>query len=114
MITAAVRRWMIALFFTTLIFATRLPFAPHQLVTFDDLNLEYPIGHFNISASHPGPRSEAAGRTEARAGEQIVWYTEFCSIVQREFTPRAAGSVLSTDLPLEHGSRPLGEYELQW
>jgi hypothetical protein len=55
---------------------------------------------------------------EAPAGARIVWLTnprtEFNNIVQAAFAPLRAGSVLYTDLPTDHGSRTLGEYELAW
>ena len=38
-----------------LIFATRWPLAPGQLFTFDDVNLAYSIGHFDIRMSQPHP-----------------------------------------------------------
>ena len=43
------------LFFAALILATRLPLAPGQLFTFDDVNLAYSIGHFDIRMSQPQP-----------------------------------------------------------
>jgi 4-amino-4-deoxy-L-arabinose transferase-like glycosyltransferase len=38
-----------------LIVATRWPLAPGQLFTFDDVNLAYSIGHFDIRMSQPQP-----------------------------------------------------------
>lgn len=35
--------------------ATRLPLAPGQLLTFDDVNLAYSIGHFDVRVSQPQP-----------------------------------------------------------
>jgi len=49
-------RWLTVLFFAVLILATRLPLAPGQLFTFDDVNLAYSIGHFDIRMSQPQPR----------------------------------------------------------
>ncbi|MGA7234432.1 MAG: hypothetical protein WBY44_02055 [Bryobacteraceae bacterium] len=63
---------------------------------------------------HPG----SSPRVEAPAGARIVWLlnpqTEFYNIVQAAFSPSREGSVLCTDLPAQHGSRILGEYELAW
>jgi hypothetical protein len=60
----------------------------------------------------------SSARVEIPAGARIVWLlnprTEFYGIVQAAFAPRPAGSVLYTDLPAQHGSRTLGEYELAW
>jgi 4-amino-4-deoxy-L-arabinose transferase-like glycosyltransferase len=47
--------WLTFLLFTAIILATRLPLAPNQLFTFDDVNLAYSIGHFDIRASQPQP-----------------------------------------------------------
>ena len=41
--------------FGLLILATRLPLAPGQLFTFDDVNLAYSIGHYDIRISQPHP-----------------------------------------------------------
>lgn len=53
--SAARRRWATVLFFAALVIATRYPLAPHQLFTFDDVNLAYSIGHFDIRISQPQP-----------------------------------------------------------
>jgi hypothetical protein len=63
-------------------------------------------------------RTARDARVSAVPGARIIWvlnpHTEFYGIVQAAFAPRAAGSVLYTDLPAEHGTRALGEYELTW
>jgi hypothetical protein len=67
-------------------------------------------GPFRLAGSSP--------RVEAPAGARILWLinprTEFYNIVESAFAPRRSGSVLYTDLPADHGSRTLGEYELAW
>ncbi len=67
------------------------------------------------AATRGGP---ASARVEAPAGARIVWLlnprTEFYNMVQAAFAPRRDGRVLYTDLPTQHGSRTLGEYELVW
>jgi hypothetical protein len=123
MTTASVRRWIRALLFSTLILTTRLRFAPHRLATFEPQIPAAVLEHRHIRGEAPvitlwkGQRREEAARIDAPSGGLIVWLwnprTEFYSIVQREFAPRAAGSVLYTDLPAEHGSRTPGEYELR-
>ena len=47
--------WFLLFFFGLLILATRLPLAPGQLFTFDDVNLAYSIGHYDIRISQPHP-----------------------------------------------------------
>jgi hypothetical protein len=70
--------------------------------------------HWQGAVRRPG----SSPRVEAPAGARIVWLlnprTEFYNIVQSAFAPRRSGSVLYTDLPADHGSRTLGEYELAW
>ena len=49
---------------------------------------------------------------------RVVWLlnprAEFSKIVQQNFALLQAGPVYWTDLPLEGGSRRLGEYEVVW
>jgi 4-amino-4-deoxy-L-arabinose transferase-like glycosyltransferase len=49
------RPWFVIALFTLLVVATRCPLAPGQLFTFDDVNLAYSIGHFDIRMSQPHP-----------------------------------------------------------
>jgi hypothetical protein len=49
------RPWFVILLFGLLIFATRWSLAPGQLFTFDDVNLAYSIGHFDVRISQPHP-----------------------------------------------------------
>lgn len=49
------RPWLIFLLFASLIIASRWPLAPGQLFTFDDVNLSYSIGHFDVRISQPHP-----------------------------------------------------------
>jgi hypothetical protein len=52
------------------------------------------------------------------AGTRIVWLlhpqSDFFELVRQNFPLTQAGPVYSTELPLEGGSRQLGEYELVW
>ena len=50
-----VRPWFQLLFFGLIVLITRYPQAPGQLFTFDDVNLAYSIGHFDIRISQPQP-----------------------------------------------------------
>src|SRR5689334_5927910 len=49
------RPWFVLILFGLLIFASRWPLAPGQLFTFDDVNLAYSIGHFDVRISQPHP-----------------------------------------------------------
>lgn len=53
--TLARRPWFLVLFFGLLVFWSRYPLAPGQLFTFDDVNLAYAVGHFDIRSSQPQP-----------------------------------------------------------
>src|ERR1044071_6285830 len=53
--SVARRPWLLLALFGILIVASRAPLAPGQLFTFDDVNLVYSIGHFDIRASQPHP-----------------------------------------------------------
>jgi hypothetical protein len=54
-VTLARRPWFLVLFFGLLVLWSRYPLRPGQLFTFDDVNLAYSIGHFDIRASQPQP-----------------------------------------------------------
>jgi hypothetical protein len=47
--------WALLLVLSALVPATRLPLVPGPLLTFDDVNLAYSIGHFDVSVSQPQP-----------------------------------------------------------
>lgn len=49
------RRWLVCLLFAFLVLATRYPYAPGQFFTFDDVNLAYAVGHFDVRISQPQP-----------------------------------------------------------
>jgi hypothetical protein len=49
------RPLFVIILFSLLIVATRLPLAPGQLFTFDDVNLAYSVGHFDVRMSQPHP-----------------------------------------------------------
>jgi hypothetical protein len=47
--------WVLLILFGLLVFATRLPWVPGQLFSFDDVNFAYSIGHYDIRMSQPHP-----------------------------------------------------------
>src|SRR4051812_13304604 len=49
------RVWLGLLAMGVLVLATRLPIAPGQLLTYDDVNLTYSVGHFDVRMSQPQP-----------------------------------------------------------
>ena len=54
-VSLARRPWFVLVFFGLLILLTRLPLAPGQLFIFDDVNLSYAMGHYDIRISQPQP-----------------------------------------------------------
>ncbi len=54
-VSLARRPWFVLILFGLLIFVSRWPLAPGQLFTFDDVNLAYSIGHFDVRISQPHP-----------------------------------------------------------
>ena len=54
-VSLARRPWFVFILFGLLILASRWPLAPGQLFTFDDVNLAYSIGHFDVRISQPHP-----------------------------------------------------------
>ncbi len=55
MVTIVRRPWFLILFFGLLVLWSRWPLLPGQLFTFDDVNLAYAVGHFDIRMSQPQP-----------------------------------------------------------
>jgi len=53
--TAFERPWVLLLVFGLLVAATRLPVAPDQLFSFDDVNFVYALGHYDVRLSQPHP-----------------------------------------------------------
>lgn len=49
------RSWALVLLFGALVVATRVPFAPGQLFSFDDVNFVYAMGHYDVRLSQPHP-----------------------------------------------------------
>ncbi len=47
--------WLAVILFAAAVIATRLPLAPRQLFSFDDVNLAWSIGRFDIRESRPHP-----------------------------------------------------------
>jgi hypothetical protein len=75
-----------------------------------------------VIAIWKGPKLErrltGGASLQLPAGTRIVWLlnprTDFPQVVQQNFAVAQAGPVYWSELPLESGSRRLGEYELVW
>jgi hypothetical protein len=99
------RRWLTVLFFTALILATRLPLAPGQLFTFDDVNLAYSIGHFDIRMSQPQPPGYPLFVMEMR----LLAWLRFHRVENILLTLALAGSIAALLLLAAAGNRIMGK-----
>ena len=97
-------RWLAVVFFTALILATRLPLAPGQLFTFDDVNLAYSIGHFDIRVSQPQPPGYPLFVMEMRA---LSWL-RFRRVENILLTLALLGSIAALLLLVATGNRIMG------
>ncbi len=102
--SAARWRWAIVLFFAALVIATRYPIAPHQLFTFDDVNLAYSIGHFDVRISQPQPPGYPLFVMEMRA---LSWL-RFRRAENILLTLGLAGSIAALLLLVAAGNRIMG------
>jgi hypothetical protein len=98
------RRWAVVLCFAALVLATRLPLAPHQLFTFDDVNLAYSIGHFDIRVSQPQPPGYPLFVMEMRT---LAWL-RFRRVENILLTLAIAGSIAALLLLVFAGNRIMG------
>lgn len=102
---AAQRRWLTILFFSALILATRLPLAPGQLFTFDDVNLAYSIGHFDIRVSQPQPPGYPLFVMEMR----LLAWLHFHRVENILLTLALLGSIAALLLLVAAGNRIMGK-----
>ncbi len=100
------RRWAIGLLFTGLVLATRLPLAPGQLFTFDDVNFAYAIGHFDIRISQPQPPGYPLFVMEMR----VLSWLRFRRAENILLTLALAGSIAALLLMVYAGNRMMGRH----
>jgi hypothetical protein len=103
-VTLVHRPWFLVLFFGLLILWSRYPLAPGQLFTFDDVNLAYSIGHFDIRASQPQPPGYPLFVMEMR----ILYWLRFRRAESILFALALAGSVAVLVLMALAGNRIFG------
>jgi hypothetical protein len=92
------------LFFGLLVLATRVPMAPGQLVTFDDVNLAYSIGHFDVRVSQPQPPGYPLFVMEMR----LLYWLHFRRAEHILLALGIAGSIAALLLMCLFGNRMLG------
>jgi hypothetical protein len=90
--------------FGLLSFSSLYPLAPGQLFTFDDVNLAYSIGHFDIRASQPHPPGYPLFVMEMR----VLWALRFRHVEHLLFALAAAGSIATVFLLAVCGNRMMG------
>jgi hypothetical protein len=98
------RPWFVLILFSLSIFATRWPLAPGQLFTFDDVNLAYSIGHFDIRMSQPHPPGYPLFVMEMR----VLSWLRFRRAESILLTLALLGSVAALMLVYDCGNRILG------
>ena len=84
--------------------ATRLPLAPGQLLTFDDVNLAYSIGHFDVRASQPQPPGYPLFVMEMR----LLYWLRFRRPEHILLALGMAGSIAALALLTVFGNRMMG------
>jgi hypothetical protein len=96
--------WFALLFFGTLVFATRYPQAPGQLFTFDDVNLAYSVGHFDVRISQPQPPGYPLFVLEMR----VLYWLRFRRADSILLFLALAGSIAALVLLSQFGQRFFG------
>jgi hypothetical protein len=97
--------WFPLLMLTVLALVTRLPMAPGQLLTFDDVNLAYSVGHFDIRLSQPQPPGYPLFVLEMR----LLYWLRFRSAEHILLTLGIAGSIAALWLLTASGNRIMGD-----
>jgi hypothetical protein len=98
------RPWFLLILFGLLILITRWPLAPGQLFTFDDVNLAYSMGHYDIRMSQPHPPGYPLFVLEMR----ILHWLRFKRAESILLFLALAGSILAMVMITLTGSRILG------
>jgi 4-amino-4-deoxy-L-arabinose transferase-like glycosyltransferase len=98
------RTWFVLLFFGTLVLVTRYPEAPGQLFTFDDVNLAYSVGHFDVRISQPQPPGYPVFVFEMR----VLHWLRFRRIESILLFLALAGSIAALVLLAQFGGRFFG------
>ncbi len=98
------RPWFVIILFSLLIVATRWQLAPGQLFTFDDVNLAYSMGHFDIRMSQPHPPGYPLFVMEMR----VLSWLRFRRAESILLTLALLGSVAALLLVCYCGNRILG------
>lgn len=96
--------WFLLIFFGLLVIATRLPLAPGQLFSFDDVNLAYSVGNYDIRISQPHPPGYPLFVLEMR----VLSWLRFKRAESILLVLSLAGSILALLLAVWCGNRIFG------
>ena len=96
--------WVLLILFGLLVPATRLPFAPGQLFSFDDVNFTYSIGHYDIRISQPQPPGYPLFVMEMR----FLYWLHFRRPESILLALSLAGSLIALLLMVHCGNRIFG------
>ena len=103
-VTLARRPWFVLILFGLMILATRWPLAPGQLFTFDDVNLAWAVGHYDIRMSQPHPPGYPLFVLEMR----VLHWLRFRRAESILLVLALAGSVAAMVLLVFGGNRIMG------
>lgn len=98
------RPWFLLLFFGLLVLISRYPQAPGQLFTFDDVNLAYSVGHFDVRISQPQPPGYPLFVLEMR----LLHWLRFKRVESILLFLALAGSIAALVLLGQFGERVFG------
>ena len=96
--------WLLFLALSALVLATRLTMAPGQLLTFDDVNLAYSVGHFDVRVSQPQPPGYPLFVMEMR----LLYWLRVRRAEHILLALGIAGSIAALGLLMRLGNRMLG------
>jgi hypothetical protein len=109
-VSLAKRPWFVLVFFGLLMLLMRLPLAPGQLFTSDDVNLSYAMGHYDIRISQPQPPGYPLFVLKMR----ILHWLRFIRAESMLLFLALSGSVAAMVLLLFTGNRILGGDAGRW
>ena len=98
------RPWFAVLLFGLVVVASRYPQAPGQLFTFDDVNLAYSVGHFDVRISQPQPPGYPVFVFEMR----VLHWLRFRRVESILLFLALAGSIATLVLLTQFGQRFFG------
>jgi 4-amino-4-deoxy-L-arabinose transferase-like glycosyltransferase len=100
------RPWFALVLFGLIVLVSRYPQAPGQLFTFDDVNLAYSVGHFDVRISQPQPPGYPLFVFEMR----VLHWLRFQRVESILLFLALAGSIAALVLLAQFGQRFFGGF----